>query len=232
MRKLIISSFTLLALGIPQLALAQSNFDGAYLGLGLGRARGEDKGIEHKDGTEFGATQRTNPEGALFSIFAGANKVIGGKILLGAETDYEKRNYSHTSPQKINGGEVSDYPITTNVKDAKSLRARLGYVFNNDKTLAYVTGGYSTIKIKRTYGDINNSTGNGTSSTTATRHGGYTTGFGLEHFLTDRVSLRGEYRYTRYRAKTVDAAVVYGSGTTEKQRLCDQSIRVGVAYNF
>lgn len=234
MKKLVLTSLLVISFGISNSAFAESNFDGIYVGLSAGRARGTDKGIEYKDngGTFYGTTQRTNPEGSLFSLFTGINKVVNENILFGAEADYEKRNYSHSGFQEIDHSPATDYGVKTKIKNGGSLRARLGYIFNQDKTLAYITGGYATLKVERGYGDVNNSAGNGTWMKTNTQHNGYVGGFGLEHFLTNKISLRAEYRYTRYMARNVDTSLIYSAGTIEKQRFRDQSFRIGIAYNF
>lgn len=239
MKKLITISLTFLALTfisleISSAALAQSNFDGFYAGLGVGYARGEDKGTEYKDnGLSFqGATQRTDPEGTLFSVFGGFNKVIEKNILLGAEADYEKRGYSDTTVQDVNNVPDNTYPINTKVKSGGSLRARVGYIFNQDKTLSYITTGISKINLGRAYGDNGNSLGNGTSISKNTSHYGFVAGFGIEHFVTKEISLRGEYRYARYSARNIDTSEIYSAGTLEKQRFRDQSLRLGIAYNF
>lgn len=241
MKKLLIVLFfvTVHQITLAEIASAESNFDGIYTGLAAGRARGEDKGIEYKDyGNLFqGATQRTNPAGSLVSIFAGLNTTVEN-ILIGAEIDYEKRNYSHTTYQEVDNLPYETYPIETKVRNGKSLRARVGYIFNNDKSLAYLTGGFSTINITRTYGDTANTLGNGTLISRSAKHNGYIMGFGAEHFLSEKIFLRAEYRYTRYMARNVDgaenidAAEIYGDGTIEKQRFRDQSLRVGIGYNF
>jgi opacity protein-like surface antigen len=234
MKKLALTSLLVISLGISNSAFAESNFDGIYAGFAAGRARGEDKGIEYKDNgaTFYGITQRTSPEGSLFSLFTGINKVVNENILFGAEADYEKRNYSHSNFQEVDQSLYTDYSVQTKVKNGGSLRARLGYIFNHDKTLAYVSGGYATLKVNRYYGDVSNTLGNGTLAKTHTRHEGYVGGFGLEHFVTSKVSLRAEYRYTRYNSQNVDSSVIYSAGTIEKQRLSDQSVRIGIAYNF
>lgn len=225
---------TFISLEISSTALAQSNFDGFYAGLGVGHARGTDKGIEYKDnGATFqGATQHANPEGNLFSVFGGFNKVIEKNILLGAEVDYEKRGYSHATSQEINGSPDGTYPVQTKVKSGESLRARFGYIFNQDQTLSYITTGIAKINLRRTYGDNANTIGNGTSIHRNTSHHGYVFGLGIEHFLTKEISLRGEYRYARYMAKNIDTSEIYSGGTIEKQRFRDQSVRLGIAYNF
>lgn len=234
MKKLALTSLLVILFGIFNPAFAESNFDRIYVGLGAGRAYSTDKGTEYKNnGSSFdGVTQRTTPDGSLFSLFTGVNKVVNENILFGAEADYEKRNYSDASSQEFNGALLSEYPVTTKVKNASSLRARFGYIFNQDKTLAYITGGLASIKVKRSYGDTTNTLGNGTVMKKETRHDGYAFGFGLEHFLTNKVSLRAEYRYTKYEARNIDSSAIYGAGTTEKQTLRDQSVRIGIAYNF
>ncbi len=65
----------LLFLAMPEFALAQSNFDGLYIGLTAGRARGVDKGTEYKNnGATFqGVTQQTTPKGNFYGAFLGAN---------------------------------------------------------------------------------------------------------------------------------------------------------------
>lgn len=234
MKKLIITSLAIFSLGISNAAFAESNFDGFYAGLGVGHARATDKGSEFKnDGNSFqGAIQRTNPEGNLFSVFAGFNKVVEKNILLGAEANYEKRNYSHSTVQEINNSPDRTFPVTTKLRNGESLRVRLGYIFNQDQTLSYITAGLARMDTTRIYGDTTNSFGNGTSSSKKTSNNGYVIGFGLEHFLTKRISLRGEYRYTRYQARIIDVPEIYDTGTIEKQKLSDQSFRVGIAYNF
>lgn len=234
MKKLIITSLTFLSISISNFALAKSNFDGVYAGLGVGHARGTDKGIEYKDGggSFFGATQSTIPEGNLFSVFAGFNKVVEKNILLGVEADYEKRNYSNTSYQELDKVPDNRYPMATKVKSGESLRARFGYIFNQDKTLSYITAGLARINIARSYGDLAESLGHGTSFSKNTSHNGYVVGFGIEHFLTKKISLRGEYRYSTYMARNIDSSQIYDVGTIEKQRFSDQAVRLGIAYNF
>ncbi len=234
MKKLIISSLIVFSLEASKAALAQSNFDGAYAGLGAGYSWGEDNGKEYHDagGIYYGSTQQTRPTGTLLSPFIGFNKVVNQNILLGAEADYDMRDYADKSVQKTDGVGIALYPVETRVQNGKSLRARLGYVFNNDKTLSYLTGGYSTININRTYGDLDNNLGNGTAFSKITRHNGYIVGFGMEHFVTDKISLRAEYRYAQYGTKMLDASKIYGTGALEKQKFFDQSLRVGIAYNF
>ncbi len=98
--------------------------------------------------------------------------------------------------------------------------------------MSYVTAGFAKTHITRSYGDLSNTIGNGTSISRNTNHNGYVTGLGIEHFLTNNISLRGEYRYTRYMAKNIDSSEIYSTGAIEKQRFRDQSFRLGIAYNF
>jgi outer membrane immunogenic protein len=237
MKKLIINSLIAFSLIASKAAfatpLAKSNFEGFYAGLGTGYSWGEDKGTEYKSDNFDGGIQRTSPRGSLASVFAGVNTVTKDNILFGAEADFDRRDYSKGGYQDVNGVAFAIYPVETKIKNGQSVRGKIGYVFNNDKTLSYLTIGYATINIKRTYGDMTEFAGNGPFMNKTVRQNGGTFGFGLEHFITDKVSLRSEYRYTRYLAGNhIDTSAIYSPITTESQRFTDQTIRVGVSYHF
>lgn len=231
MKKIVLTLGMALSLGISDAALAESKFYGVYAGLAVGVARSVNEGKEFKDygASYYDVDQHTILSSGLFSPFVGFNYVMNNSILLGVEADYEKRAGSDTNAQKISGVLAPEYPVKTRFLDAGSLRAKLGYVFNGDKTLSYITGGYSVANIKRTYGEL--SIANTYSDKTVVQDG-YTTGFGVEHFLTDRISIHGEYRYASYSPTIIDTSVIYGAGTLEKEPLVDHSLRIGVAYNF
>ncbi len=230
MKKLIIRSLTALSIFLPVVALAQSNFDGFYAGLGNGYSWGKDKGSEYKNsGNDFqDVTQKTTPQGFLFSVLAGTNKVVSENILLGAEIDYDIRNSSDKNEQLYRGATLGVYPVETKVRNGGSLRARMGYIFNNDKTLSYITTGIARIKIERSYSydEVHQQLSG------SQKHNGFVMGFGMEHFLNDTISLRGEYRYVGYITKNIDTSAIYDAGTLEKQRYRDQAIRLGIAYHF
>jgi outer membrane immunogenic protein len=106
------------------------------------------------------------------------------------------------------------------------VRPRLGYVFNDNRSMAFVTAGLATARIKRTYYFV----GTGQSSSTDYQTG-WTAGVGGEHFVTDMVSLQLEARYTDYGTEYVHAPI-YGAGSREKQTYDDFAIRISALYHF
>lgn len=208
-------------------AMAGGNFVGPYAGVSLGYVDGQDDGKEYDTGVFDDYTQSTDPSGGLLGIFAGYNWALDNNMLIGVEADYDFRNADDTEFQKDAGVTDTDYPVMTDLKAAASLRARLGYLFN-DKTMGYITAGYAAAKVKRTFNDI---TVPAAQSSTKWQDG-WTAGIGVEHVVMDRMSLRAEYRYADYGDKTVSTDPLFGPDYTEEQNYDEQSIRVGISYQF
>jgi len=214
---------------LPQSVLAESKFDGFYAGVQAGYVDGKDNGKEYEDGVYEGYTQKTTPDSGLIGGFVGFNKVLENNMLVGIEADYEYRGGSDKSLQKDEGVPESDYPVKSTLKEAGSLRARLGYLFNEGKTLGYLTAGYATANVKRTFSDLSTPG----SESHSKWHDGWTVGFGAEHLVCETISVKAEYRYSDYGRETISSAQVFGDGYEEKQKYQDeQSIRIGVVYHF
>lgn len=210
-------------------ALAGNTFDGLYLGAHVGYADGDDKGKEFTAGEFEGWTQKTKLSGAPIGGFVGYNRVLENNVLIGVEGEYEYRGYSDRDTQKLNGVEDACCRVKTKLKDAASLRARLGYVFNESKTLVYATAGYAALKVKRDY-DFEG--GSSIHFGDSEWQDGWTAGLGAEHQVLDQVTARLEYRYSDFGRESVKTTS-QGISVVEKQRYEDeQSIRVGVAYHF
>ena len=230
MKKSIVIATLCLGFVLPQSVLADSKFDGLYAGVQAGYVEGKDKGKEYVDGDASGYTQKTKPDSGLIGGFVGFNKVLENNMLVGIEADYEYRGGSDKAFSKEDGVIDPQYPVKTKLKDAGSLRARLGYLFNQGNTLGYLTAGYATANIKRTFYDVG---GTPPSESESKWHDGWTAGFGGEHLVSEKISVKAEYRYSDYGHKTISTAQVYGDGTEQKQKYQDeQSIRIGVAYHF
>lgn len=229
MKKLSLIASLSIGFALPQSVFADSKFDGFYAGVQVGYVDGKDKGQEYKDGVANTYTQKTTPDSLLIGGFVGFNKVLENNMLVGIETDYEYRGGSDKSFQKDEGVPDLDYPVKTKLKDAGSLRARLGYLFNEDKTLGYLTAGYATANVKRTFSDLSPPN----SEYHSKWHDGWTAGFGAEHLVSEKILVKAEYRYSDYGRETISTAQVYVDGTEEKQKYQDeQSFRIGVAYHF
>lgn len=222
------------------IASAESNFDGFYAGLHAGYANGKDKGRQFKDGSpdEDGTTQETSPKGSLFGGLAGYNKVFENNMLLGLEADYEHRGKSDSAFQKEFGVENPSYTATTKLNNTASIRARIGRVFNEGKTLGYLTAGYAAANIERTiaYADPASDKNDPNlldSESHSKWQNGWTAGFGAEHFIDEKFSVKLEYRYSDFSKTTVSSEQVFGPVYEQKQKYQnDQSVRVGVLYHF
>lgn len=225
------NSFKLLLAGmvlsVPMIAGAADRFQGPYAGVYLGYVDGQDDGTEYFNGAPDGWTLETSPSGMVYGLLAGYNMRFGNGFVFGVEADYEGRSADDESLFKNAGVPDPTYPVKTELKDAGSIRAKLGYVVNGGQTLVYGTAGYATAKIKRTYGDLNISA----SSSDTSRQDGWTVGAGVEHFFGSTLSMRAEYRYADYGKENVPATV-YGPAFTERQEYDEHTLRIGVMYHF
>lgn len=213
-------------LSAPMIAGAADRFQGPYVGAYLGYVDGQDDGKEYSSGTPNGWTQETTPKGAVYGLLGGYHTRVGGNLVLGMEADFEGRSADDKSPQKDEGVPDPDYPVKTELKEAGSIRAKLGYVLNAGQTLAYATAGYAAANIKRTYYSLPDS-----ASDTSWQHG-WTLGAGVEHFVGKQLSMRAEYRYADYGKEDVTAVRALWAGYKERQEYDEHTLRVGVMYHF
>ena len=228
------TKYVLLLLAMtPVSVFAGDNFGGPYVGAHLGYVEGHDKGKEVlQNGTPNGYTQKTSPDGVLYGLFAGYNKVLENNLLLGLEGDYENRNADDKTSQKQNGVTDPASLTKTTLRNAASIRGKLGYIFNDNRTLAYVTGGYAVAEIKRKFSNTDTITYPVGSESHTKWQDGWTAGFGLEHLLGNNLSARAEYRYADYGKETVSVARLY-NGNKERQKYDEEhSIQVGLIYHF
>jgi outer membrane immunogenic protein len=144
--------------------------------------------------------------------------------LLGIEANYHFYGADDETNEKLNGIETGQYLVETNIKQKATLKARLGYVFNNEKSLAFLTGGYATSKIKTRFETI------GSDNNTETQwHEGYLVGGGIEHFVNEKLTAKVEYNYIDYNNEKIDT-VLYNS--KYHNRIDEHSIQVGLIYHF
>ena len=210
-------------------ALADGNkFDGPYAGIHIGYDTSYANGTQYNvDGDSTGYTSSNYSLGStVFGGFVGFNKVLTNNVLVGIEADYEFQDADKTSSE-LDGGEPDDnFSVKSKAGDAASFRAKLGYVFNENRTLAYLTAGYAIEKLKNTYIDtVEEPT---LTSTSSNWYKGWTVGAGGEHFVYDNLAIKAEFRYTDD-DNQVDS--VYSS-TYKVNFQPNKSVRIGVAYHF
>jgi len=205
-----------------------SNFSGTYVGGSIGAVvEADSRTTEYdEDGLKTGYKSHSNPEGLKGSGFIGYNFVNDKNILLGVEASY---NFYSDADDKVfekdEGVIDSDYAVKTKIEQDVSIKGRLGYVFNNDKTLGYITGGYTTGRIKLIQRDYDtDEEGADTKS-----QDGFIVGMGIEHFLNNKFTARVEYNYTEFSEESYRNSIY---DTDYKMNLDFHSVQVGLAYHF
>lgn len=222
---------TILALSLllssTTVALAESSFVGLYAGASLGYVDGTDKDIELELN---GYTAKTTPKGGLLGLSAGYNMALQNNFVLGIEGDIEFRRQDDRSVYLLNGVVDPRFPIKSDVLGALSIRPRLGYILNNEHTMAFVSGGLAGARIKRTY--YNNIAAPPSISSTDNQYG-WVASFGVEHFVRSNISVQTEARYADYGSNNVDTSQIYGPNCcTDHHDYKEFSLRAGVIFHF
>jgi outer membrane immunogenic protein len=213
----------LLLLLVPALSFAEG-FTGPYIGVFTGYSWADDDG-KGSNGNE-NWTQNPNPRGLQLGLQGGYNWSLQNNILVGIEADYAHRGGDSDKAYYKDDGEAdTDYALTSDLKASASIRARLGYLLDST-TLLYVTGGYATIDVERRNLD---SYGYETSESTSDWQEGWTAGVGAEYLMTSNLSGRLEYRYSDYGTENIHVDMW---SEDYKQSLTEQSVRVGLSYQF
>jgi outer membrane immunogenic protein len=200
-----------------------NKFSGAYIGGSIGGINADSKSVEKYESEKSGYTNKNEPEGLKVGGLLGYNYVTSKNVLLGVEANYHFYGADDETTEKFNGEDSPSYLVQTNIKQKATLKARLGYVFNNDKTLAFLTGGYATAKVKTKFEAL------GSENDTETQwHEGYLVGGGVEHFVNEKLTAKVEYNYTDYNNEKINS--IYDS--KYHNRIDEHSVQVGLIYHF
>jgi outer membrane immunogenic protein len=218
----------IVAVSLIPVASYATGFSGPYVGAQFGLVNGTDKNTEQSYGSANGYTADISPKANEFGLMGGYNRTLDNDLVLGAEADYETRSGDSSTLYKNFGVPDPNFPIKTKLKAAYALRAKLGRMFNENQTLAYVSAGFAAANITRTYYDNSIPT----SWENSKWQNGWTAGLGVEHLFKPNISARLEYNYADYGQAEIDSSPIYGAGTTELQKYHESSFRVGVAYRF
>jgi outer membrane immunogenic protein len=211
-------------------AFADTNDSGYYGSASLGYIQGNDNSYEMENGVVDDYTTATDPNGLLIALGGGYSTPIGTQFIAGIEADIEWRHARDRSVYLFGGVPDTDYPVTTKLENAATLRGRLGYLFNDRKTQAFIAAGFATARISRAYYDI---TANPDHQTIDARQNGWMTGLGLEHKLNNKLSIQGEYRYADYKTKALMPSEIYSNTNLKVHHSYDeQSLRVGAVYHY
>lgn len=234
------SFFTLIFYSICGTAALAQPFSGFYSGFDLGYTDAVVRGTEYVDGFPDGWTQKSTPSGALYGLILGYNSPLYGQTILGLELEFEGRSGSGNGFQinpDANMFQCSGacFNVSTAPQYAMSLRPRFGYVINQTRSLLFVTGGYQGGRIKTTFSTLkpapaypDNPVG---SESISAWHNGWTAGFGIEQFLTKKITGKLEYRYSALNTKPLNAGAIW-PGEIEHQRYNENAIRIAFLYHL
>lgn len=158
-------------------SLAQSPFDGAYVGAYTGYTDNNASAASGTANAEFDA------DGWLYGAYAGYGKTFD-KLYLGGEIDLGSADISGK-------GTVAGLTTRLDTNESYGISARAGYLVTNDALL------YGRVGYQRTNYDVSVGTG-ATKISASDTLDGLRLGGGLEYALTDNVLARVEYNYTDY----------------------------------
>ena len=224
MKKVLVGSF-ILFLSANAFAGESSQYAGPYAGLYLGYSQGDSKGYETGAGI-VDAIDHASLARYMFGGLVGYNKSFSNDFIFGLEADFESRDSKKNANLTDLVGVLNGDSVETKIQNAYSARVRLGRLFNNDKTMVFLTGGYAVVDLKKTY------LLGGAALSQSKRLNGYTVGLGAEHFINDAISLKTEYRYSDYGKLDADVGALMNGFVEHSKYENEHSIRFGVMYHF
>jgi outer membrane immunogenic protein len=161
-----------------------------------------------------------------------------GQFVAGIETDIDftdsRDSRTVTTAQLVTGAPLNN-TFSSRLNYLGTVRGRLGFAY--DRSLFYATGGFAYGETER-HIDMFGATGNlqfsGDRREVKT---GFAVGAGLEHAITNNVTVKGEYLFFDLGKDTLDVAVIPGSGgagTGYNSHFKDTGhiVRVGLNYKF
>lgn len=197
------------------------DWTGAYGGVFLGYGSGQSR---HCDGPTCAGGAPTFPapssSGALGGVTLGYN-FQSNNLVYGAELDHAFMRLRGTAASTATYGCGGADGCRTNINSMTSLRARLGYA--QDRTLVFATAGMAHIR--------------GKGGVDAGPHGSFSfttpvLGAGIEHAITDRMSIKGEVFHTLRKGPFLVQPGVCAAPGCQIDRVSTTTGRIGVNYRF
>lgn len=204
------------------------NWAGPYAGINTGYTWVHDKseGSTYCKGGCIPLSNNAN--GASVGIDLGYNLALQNNFLVGIEAEFKSYDANKEGNVTDIFGNVIPLKINSSFENKFSFLGKIGYLIN-DKTLAYVKGGWANAQIKRDY------TNNYTPVVESHKswQDGWTLGIGSEYNFYQNLTAKLEYRYTDLGSKSIYASnMVTDSSLTQTQNTRQNELNVGVAYHF
>jgi outer membrane immunogenic protein len=168
--------------------------------------------------------------GGLFGGAAlGVNYQVGQGFVIGAEADIGISDIVGTGSLEL---AVPGFgvPVTTEVSTLASVRGRVGFAV--DRFLPFATAGLAIGHVKQSI-NIGAAGGGGLGAFELANQTvfGWTIGAGLEYAVTEAISVKAEYRYSRFDGKETASIIMPGAGSSTTS-FSTQDVRLGVNYRF
>jgi outer membrane immunogenic protein len=163
-------------------------YSGAYVGATAGYERNSvDYAKLFTDGGNPATVDKKSVSGATFGLNVGYDYKVSENFVLGGEfagTFSTSKNKQLITFTNLGNAQVG---IDTKSRATFELTVRAG-MLAGQKTLLYVRGGYANSKLKATF------TTN-VADPVAGNNNGWVAGAGVQYGVSDRISVRGEFRY-------------------------------------
>lgn len=203
------------------------NWTGCYVGAEVGYAWERDRLTETVRATgalsPFTPRSAAKPDGAKGGGYLGCNWQGSGAWVFGLEADAEAAGLRGRAD--YNTPPPADFYISR-TRFQGSVRGRIGYAV--DHVLFYATGGIAVANISEFYavGAVP-----ALNETFRKSRSGWTAGAGFDYAFGNNWIGRLEYRYANFGTIT-DLPVVTFPAFTERHKITESAIRLGLAYRF
>jgi outer membrane immunogenic protein len=227
MKSLLLAT-TALLLGIGTASAQDRTYDwsGAYVGAQMGYGWSKPAtNVVVLPSPLFTLDIQHNANGALGGLYAGYNFQMRNNVVLGLEADINAANLDDKTGDSTltSGGVTVPYPyLPTSFKMSwnGAVRGRVGYAVG--RFLPYVAGGVSFGEYKLRFYDK-------TITTHSSTRIGWNIGAGLDYAVTDKITLRAEYRFADFGSEKFPFSTY---SFPSKNDLKTHEVLFGVAYKF
>ncbi|MDP5218622.1 outer membrane beta-barrel protein [Ruegeria sp. 2205SS24-7] len=204
------------------------NWDGFYAGGSLGYGFGfEDRFGVSRNGGGAESLGDMEPDGLYGGVRGGWRDSIrfatGRQYVYGFEVGYDVASIEDSVTGDALGATLEG---RSEIKDMFALRFKGGITNRSGRTLYFSSIGYVNSEVETS---IDSSAGGGTlSGASDDRRDGYAIGVGVEHKLTEQLSLTGEYEYVNLNSKSVQVT----DDVTTKSTPGFHGLRLGLNFRF
>ncbi len=198
-------------------------WSGFYLGAGLGYGHGTIENSYTESNGFWRTMDAEGMHGGFGTVIVGIDRQLHDRYVIGAFADFDwaslKLRYNESTL-------ATEQSVALETAWAVGLRA--GYLVN-PSALLYIAGGYTQADFEnRGYYDIVGAP----PSRTSISHSGYFIGVGLEAMLAERLTLRGEARYSVFDEEVVSSGTIAGVSYVDRASPSVLSARLLLTYRI